>query len=147
MPAVADPDVELLKRVTVFSVLNDEERERFATAATRTEHTPGEAITEQGVMGHRFHLIVEGGAEVVRDGTQVATLGPGEFVGELGLLGGGASTATVRCTEPTLCLTIQREEFWAVLEEEPAIALRILEVVCRRLVQELRTDHANLGPG
>jgi CRP-like cAMP-binding protein len=145
MPAVADPDVELLKRVTVFSVLTDEERERFALGATRTEHVPGEAITEQGVMGHRFHLIVEGAAEVVRDGEQVASLGPGDFVGELGLLGGGASTATVRCTEPTLCLTIQREEFWAVLAEEPAIALRILEVVCRRLVQELGTDHANLG--
>lgn len=145
MPAVADPDLELLKRVTVFSVLNDEERERFAQAADRSEHVPGEALTEQGVMGHRFHLIVQGAAEVTRDGEKVASLGPGDFVGELGLLGGGASTATVRCTDPTLCLTLQREEFWAVLEEEPAIALRILEVVCRRLVQELRTEHANLG--
>lgn len=147
MPAVADPDVELLRRVTVFSVLTDEERERFAVSASRSEHALGEALTEQGVLGHRFHLIVEGAAEVVRDGEELATLGPGDFVGELGLLGGGASTATVRCTAPTMCLTIQREEFWAVLEEEPAIALRILEVVCRRLVQELRTDHANLGDG
>jgi CRP-like cAMP-binding protein len=89
---------------------------------------------------------MEGSAVVERDGRQINEVGPGDFVGELGLLGGGPSTATVRCTEPARCLTLRREDFWAVLEAEPAIALRILEVLSRRLVRELRTGAtANFG--
>lgn len=141
-------DIEQLKRATVFSVLSDEQLERIAAAATETQHPKGETLTEQGVIGHRFHLILEGAAEVDRDGERVAEVRPGDFVGEIGLLGGGPSTATVRCTEATRCLTLRREAFWEVLEAEPAMALRILEVVSRRMVQELRADaRANLGDG
>jgi CRP/FNR family transcriptional regulator, cyclic AMP receptor protein len=134
-------DIAQLKRATVFSVLSNEQLERMADAATETEHPVGEALTEQGVIGHRFHLILDGTAEVERDGEHIADLGRGDFVGELGLLGGGPSTATVRATRPIRCLTLQREAFWEVLEQEPAIALRILEVVSRRMVQEARADH------
>jgi CRP-like cAMP-binding protein len=139
MTSVAEIDVERLRKVTLFSALGDEEVMRFADAATITDHEAGEELTEQGTLGHRFHLLLDGGAEVLRDGSRLATIGPGDFVGELGLLGGGPSTATVRCTETTRCMTLRREEFWDVLEDEPAIALRILELLCRRLVSELRT--------
>jgi CRP/FNR family transcriptional regulator, cyclic AMP receptor protein len=146
MPGVADVDLEWLRKVTVFSVLAPEQLEKLAAAAEITEHDEGAHLTEEGVHGHRFHLILEGGAVVERSGTEVAAIGPGEFVGEIGLLGGGPSTASVRCTGPTRCLTLRREAFWIVLEEEPSIALRILEVVCRRLEQELRPGpRANLS--
>lgn len=139
-------DIAQLKRATVFSVLSDEQLDRIAAAASETEHPEGEALTEQGVIGHRFHLILEGAAEVERDGEHLADLGRGDFVGELGLLGGGPSTATVITTRPIRCLTLRREAFWEVLEAEPAIALRILEVVSRRMVQEFRADAgSNLG--
>ena len=143
MPGVT-ADVQQLKRATVFSVLTDEQLGRIVAAATETEHAEGEALTEQGVIGRRFHLILDGTAEVERDGERVADLRRGDFVGELGLLGGGPSTATVRATSRITCITLEREAFWAVLEDEPAIALRILEVVSRRIVQ--RPDaHMNLG--
>jgi hypothetical protein len=138
--AVAEVDVEQLRGATLFSVLRPEQLERFLDAATLTEHAEGEPLTEQGVLGHRFHLLVEGTAAVERDGSVIATIGPGDFVGEIGLLGGGPSTATVRCTAPIQCLTLRREVFWEVLEAEPAIALRILEVVCRRVAEEWRPD-------
>jgi CRP-like cAMP-binding protein len=146
MTGVAHADVERLKRSSLFSALTDEQVRRFVEAATVTEHPAGETLTEQGTLGHRFHLILEGAADVERDERRIASLGEGDFVGELGLLGGGPSTATVRCTRPTRCLTLRREVFWRVLEEEPALALRILEVLSRRLVRELRTGAtANLG--
>jgi CRP-like cAMP-binding protein len=110
-----------------------------------SEHGPGEALTEEGSIGYRFYLLLDGSAVVERGGDTVATIGAGDFVGEIALLGGGRSTATVRCQAATRCLTLRREEFWAVLEAEPAIALRILEVVARRLERELRPDsRANL---
>jgi CRP-like cAMP-binding protein len=137
---MADVDPEVLRTVTVFSTCTTEQLARLTEAATVTEHGERDYLTEEGVMGHRFHLLLQGGAEAERGGQIVGTVSAGEFVGEIGLLGGGAATATVRCTSPTRSLTIRREDFWQLLEDEPAIALRILEVVCRRLVQEIGTS-------
>jgi CRP-like cAMP-binding protein len=143
---MATVDVEMLRRTTVFSALTDDQFDLLVTSGQVTEHALGETLTEEGSHGHRFHLILEGKVEVERGGRLIDTLGQGEFLGEVSLLGGGTSTATVRCTEPTACLTIWREPFWELLEAEPAIALRILEVVCRRLEQELRgSPTANLS--
>jgi CRP-like cAMP-binding protein len=133
---MSDIDPDALRRVTVFSTCTPEQLRRLAEAATATDHATGELLAEQGVIGHRFHLLLEGAAEAERDGEVVGVVRAGEFVGEIGLLGGGPATATVRCTEPTRCLTLRRERFWEVLEAEPAIALRILEIVCRRIVGE-----------
>ena len=137
-------DPQQLKQVSVFSTCSPEQLEKLSAAGTVVEHPAGERLTSQGVVGHRFHLIIEGKAHVTRNGQQVATIGRGEFVGEIGLLGGGAATATVTATEPTATLTLRRERFWELLETEPAIALRILEVVCRRLEDEVR--QARLAP-
>jgi CRP-like cAMP-binding protein len=138
MPTMATVDAAMLRRTTVFSALSEDQVDRLIEAGEVTEHALGETLTDEGSHGHRFHLILEGKAEVERAGRMIATVGQGDFLGEVSLLGGGTSTATVRCTEPTTCLTIWREPFWELLEAEPAIALRILEVVCRRLEQELR---------
>ena len=143
---MSDVDPEVLRTVTVFSTCTTEQLTRLTEVAEVTEHTPGDLLTEESVMGHRFHLLLEGEAEAERHGRVVGKVQTGEFVGEIGLLGGGAATATVRCIEPTRCLTLRREDFWSVLEEVPALALRILEVVCRRLVQEVGTSPTgNLG--
>jgi CRP-like cAMP-binding protein len=133
---MSEVDPQSLRGVTVFSGLSPEELARVTDAATVSEHSPGDELTEQGAYSHRFYLILDGKVSVERDGSLVATLGPGEFIGEVSLLGGGKATATVRCEGSTRCLVLRREEFWKVLEEEPAIALRILEVVCRRLAEE-----------
>lgn len=144
---VATIDLEMLRKVELFSALTSEQVRPFADAARETTHPVGETLTEQGSHGHRFHLLLDGSAAVERGAEEVATVGPGDFVGEIGLLGGGPSTATVRCTSPVRALTLRREEFWAVLEAEPHIALRILEVVCRRLERQLGPGHrGNLAP-
>jgi CRP/FNR family transcriptional regulator, cyclic AMP receptor protein len=135
---MADIDPLILKQVTVFSTCTPEQLEKLASAGTVVDYETGALLTDQGVVGHRFHLILDGKADVTRSGQVVATIGQGDFVGEIGLLGGGAATATVTCSAPTTTLTLRRERFWELLEAEPAIALRILEVVCRRLEEEVR---------
>ncbi|HEV8683611.1 MAG TPA: cyclic nucleotide-binding domain-containing protein [Actinomycetota bacterium] len=143
---MSEVDPEALRGVTVFSGLSPEELARVTDTAFATEHPPGDELTEQGAYSHRFYLILDGKVSVERDGDAVATLGPGEFIGEISLLGGGKATATVRCEEQTRCLVLRREDFWSLLEDEPAIALRILEVVCRRLAEEYgRGPRDNVG--
>jgi CRP/FNR family transcriptional regulator, cyclic AMP receptor protein len=129
-------DPAALRDVTIFSTCTPEQLVRVAESGDVVEHETGDALTEEGALGHRFHLILDGTVEVQREGRTLATLGRGDFVGEIGLLGGGPSTATVRCTSPTSCLTIWRQRFWKLLEAEPPIALRILEVLCRRLERD-----------
>ncbi len=131
--AAIDPDV--LKKVTVFSTVSPEGRAKLVEAAEETEHPEGAELTQEGVVGHRFHLLLEGNGVVLRNGAPIASVHAGDFVGEIALLGGGRYTATVRCTATTRCLSIEREAFWSLLEQEPTIALRILEVVCRRTEQ------------
>lgn len=135
---MADIDPLILKQVTVFSTCTPEQLEKLASAGTVVGHDTGALLTAQGVVGHRFHLILDGKADISRGGQVVAAIGQGDFVGEIGLLGGGAATATVTCGARTTTLTLRRERFWELLEAEPAIALRILEVVCRRLEEEVR---------
>src|SRR5436190_21274197 len=98
------PDAELLRSVTVFSTCTSEQLARLVDVAIEAQHGPGDLLTEENVMGHRFHLVVEGRAEVERGGRSIGTVGAGEFVGEVGLLGGGAATATVRAAAPIRCL-------------------------------------------
>jgi CRP-like cAMP-binding protein len=146
--AAVTGDLAALRRVSVFSVLTDEQLGVLAEAGQDSEHAEGETLTEEGALGHRFHLLLDGAAVVERGGAHVAEIGPGDFVGEIGLLGGGRSTATVRCTAPSRCFQLRREAFWEALERQPEIALRILEVVCRRIEQELtRTPGDNMPQG
>jgi CRP-like cAMP-binding protein len=126
---------DILKKVTVFSTVPAEGLAKLLEASEETEHAEGDELTQEGVVGHRFHLLLEGSGVVLRGGAPIAEVHAGDFVGEIALLGGGRYTATVRCVAPTRCLTIDRERFWTLLEEEPKIALRILEVVCRRAEQ------------
>src|SRR4051794_12003200 len=87
--AMTEIDPDALRRVTVFSTCTTEQLRRLAEAATVTDHAPGELLAEQGVIGHRFHLLLSGAADAERDGSAVGAVRAGEFVGEIGLLGGG----------------------------------------------------------
>jgi CRP-like cAMP-binding protein len=87
--AMTEIDPDVLRRVTVFSTCTPEQLRLLAGAASATEHQPGDLLAEQGVIGHRFHLLLAGAAEAERDGAVVGGVRAGEFVGEIGLLGGG----------------------------------------------------------
>src|SRR4029079_17623167 len=78
---MSEIDPDLLRRVTVFSTCPPDQLRRLAEAATATDHAAGELLAEQGVIGHRFHLLLEGAAEAERDGEVVGGVRSGEFVG------------------------------------------------------------------
>ena len=69
----------------------------------------------------------------LRDGDTIATLGPGEFFGELSVLDGQPRTAQVVAAEPTVCLALSTWEFEAVVRERPDVALAIMRGLAARL--------------
>jgi CRP/FNR family cyclic AMP-dependent transcriptional regulator len=124
---------ELLGTVWLFERCSNRELDLLQEAATEMEFPTGKALTTQGETGRHFMVIVEGEAEVSRDGTQIARLGPGSFFGEMSLLDGQPRTATVTTREPTRVLMITTAAFNGALATMPSVDRKMLTVLAARL--------------
>ncbi|HEX5241125.1 MAG TPA: cyclic nucleotide-binding domain-containing protein, partial [Candidatus Limnocylindrales bacterium] len=87
----------------------------------------------QGEIGTGFFVVIDGRVRVVRDGSLIATLGPGEFFGELSVLDRQPRNAMVAAEVATTCLALASWDFEAVLLEQPRLTLAILRGVAVRL--------------
>jgi CRP-like cAMP-binding protein len=124
---------DLLDRVDLFRGLGGVPLAAIADRATEVEFSAGRPIARQGEVGTGFFLIVSGAAHVSRDGQRIATLGPGDFFGELSLLDQQPRVASVVADGPTVCLAIASWDFERLLEEQPRVAIGLLRGVAARL--------------
>jgi CRP-like cAMP-binding protein len=124
---------ELLAACPLFSGVGSDGVAALAGRATEVDFPAGHVIARQGEIGTGFFVVVAGGVRVVRDGTVLATLGPGEFFGELSVLDGRPRNAMVAAETATTCLAIASWDFEAVLLTNPALTLAILRGVAARL--------------
>jgi len=132
-----DDRLEHLRGIPLFADLDDQALERVAAIASDTDVPAGAVLIERGQPGLGMFVILDGTLRAeVRD--RDATLGPGEFVGELSLLVDDIPrTVRVRAQTPVRVLAIDRADFLALLESQPRIALAMLRVVATRLAQML----------
>jgi CRP-like cAMP-binding protein len=91
-------DPENLKAVPAFSELTDEELRRIATFANEDSVSEGATLLREGDFSNEMIAIESGTADVVRDGETVASVGPGDVVGELGVLEKEMRNASVVAT-------------------------------------------------
>ena len=90
---------------------------------------------EEGQAGEALFVVLTGTARVVRAGRKVAALIPGDFFGELSALDGGPRTASVVPETPVEVLRVFRHTLLRMVEQEPALAMGLLEGLARRLRQ------------
>ncbi|NSW51036.1 MAG: cyclic nucleotide-binding domain-containing protein [Anaerolineae bacterium] len=133
-----------LKIVPLLKGLTDKQLERLAHRVVERSYKAGEVIVKQGTGGEGFFIVTTGKAEAIHersDGekTVVNVFKPTDFFGELALLSEGMRTATVVAVEDCECLVLTRWEFRAVLEEEPEIAIVVLEEMADRFRKVLST--------
>jgi CRP/FNR family cyclic AMP-dependent transcriptional regulator len=128
-----DRRTELLAGCPLFRGVGAEQLTALAEKATEVEFAPRHTIVRQGEIGTGFFIVVEGRVKVVRDARTLATLGPGEFFGELSVLDGQPRIAQVIAEEPTRCLALASWDFEKVLLEQPALSLAILRGLAARL--------------
>ena len=93
----------------------------------------GERILRQGLTGGGFYVIVEGEADVKVDGIQRASLGRGDFFGEISILLGESPTADVSARGPLRCLVLAGGNVEQFLTNHPRVMYRMLQALARRL--------------
>jgi hypothetical protein len=108
---VAEDRYRLLRGNSIFAPLPLATLERLSHDLEPVEVPAGEDVIVQGEVGDRFFLIEAGGVEVFEDGVFRRNEGPGESFGEIALLHDVPRTATVRTTEATRLLSLEREHF------------------------------------
>ena len=91
----------------------------------------GRVLTREGELGREFVVLVDGGAEVTRDGRRVNLLGAGDFLGEIALISGGPATATVTTTSDSDILILTARSFARVTKEMPSVQESVLKALER----------------
>jgi CRP-like cAMP-binding protein len=132
-------DDDRLERIGILAPLSRRERQRFVKDGIVLTFAPGEAVVREGDPATRLYLIVKGTVRVEQAAVgEVATLGEGNFFGELALLERHGRSATVTAVDEVECIAVSAWEFRSTLKERPAIALPMLEELIARLH---RTEH------
>jgi CRP/FNR family transcriptional regulator, cyclic AMP receptor protein len=128
-----DDKLDHLARVRLFAACNKKELGMIARAGDEVNVAAGKKLVGEGSIGHEFFLIFEGTAAVKRDGRKVATLGPGQYFGELALLDRGVRSATVEAETDMTLLVLGQREFSAILDSVPGLAHKLLTMMAGRL--------------
>lgn len=109
--ALAPPGLELLRGVSLLSPLSEPLLDRLARALVRVELADGDVLIREGDHGDRFYVVESGSVTVSKEGRFLASLGPGDFVGEIALLRDVPRTATVTATARTVLQALDRGHF------------------------------------
>ena len=125
--------MKLISRIPLFDACSQAELARIASIAQQIDVPDGEVLIREGEPGELFFVLVQGSAEVRKGTRRVATLGAGDFAGEIALLTDAPRTATVRTTAPTTALRATRKGFAALLETSPAIQRKVSKALADRL--------------
>jgi CRP/FNR family cyclic AMP-dependent transcriptional regulator len=125
--------VENLRKVPLFAELEDRELERLAQHFKERTFPEGSAVTTEGGTGAGFFIIADGSATVSVAGEEKATLGPGDFFGEIALVDEGTRSATIIAATDLRCYGLTAWEFRPFVEEHPQVAWPLLKTLARRL--------------
>jgi CRP-like cAMP-binding protein len=117
-----------LARVPLFSDLSKRQLRKLANGFKERSFGPGRTVVREGQMdGIGFYVVSEGTAVVSISGSTVATLGPGDYFGELAMLTGQVRAATVTAETPLRCLVMAFWDFRRFAKENPDVCWKLLQ--------------------
>jgi CRP/FNR family transcriptional regulator, cyclic AMP receptor protein len=122
-----------LAAVPLFSACSKRDLQIVARHTEVVEVPVGTEVVAEGGQGDAFFFILGGEAVVRRRGRKVATLGPGQFFGELALLDPAPRDATVMATSPLTVGVLGARVFRAIVREVPAMSEKLLRGMAQRL--------------
>lgn len=132
---MAGAPLDVLRRVRLFADLDQEEVDEIARLFKERSFPQGETIIREGTGGAAFYVIESGEVTVTVGGDFRATLGPGDYFGEIALLDEGARIATVTAATDLDCYGLTLWEFKPLVEENGVIAWKLLQTLAKELRQ------------
>jgi CRP-like cAMP-binding protein len=127
----------LLEKVEMFSPLSKPELKELVEHLSVKSYAAGEVPVRQGEPGDSFYVIKSGRVNVIMekspdDTAVVATLGPGNFFGEMSLLTGATRTASIHVMDDAELIVIDKESFGITLVNNPSIAESLSHILSER---------------
>ena len=125
--------IERLRAVPLFARLSKKELGMLLRQADHLRFPARYEVVKAGTQGEEFWLVAEGKLSVHRGGKQVATIGPGDFFGELAVIDPAPRDATVVTETPAELLVVGRQRFWALVEEVHPLSRKLMIAMAQRL--------------
>jgi CRP-like cAMP-binding protein len=130
------PDHDRLRAIPLFRGLSEEDLDKLANWLTAEEVSDGRRLTPEGASGYQFYVIETGTAAVLRHQEPIATLGPGDFFGEMAMMGDGQRIADVVATSPMTIFAMFGTSFRELEANLPDVAAEIRAKMQERLLTE-----------
>jgi CRP-like cAMP-binding protein len=131
---VADAPIELLQRVPLFEGFDRQELQRIARSFRERRFRAGDTVATEGQGGVGFFVIADGTARVEVHGEERASLGAGDYFGEIALIDPEARrTATIKAETDLECYGLTPWDFRPLVESNAEIAWKLLQVMAKRL--------------
>jgi CRP-like cAMP-binding protein len=125
-------DESKLGSIELFESLSRDERRTVAQHAEEIDVAEGTELVRQGEFAYEFFVIEDGTADVLRDGGRIAELGPGDFLGEMGIVSQAVRNATVVTTSAASVIAMTSQDFRAMQRSSPSVASQIQAAVEER---------------
>jgi CRP/FNR family cyclic AMP-dependent transcriptional regulator len=126
-----------LADIPLLAELSDEDLVVLAELMREIEVEAGSYVVQQGELSYKFYVILEGTAAVDREGEHLADLGPGDFFGEMGIVGHSRRNADVVATSPMRMVVLVGWDLRMLMDEFPRL---------RRRIQHSIVDRAEASP-
>lgn len=125
-------DAQRLKKIPVFAGLSDEALGQIAALAAEVSVPEGKELVREGDYSYDVLAIEEGTAVVTRGGEEIAQLGPGDVIGEMGVLERDQRNATVVATSSMLLTALTRWDIKRLEKSAPEVVSHLRELVEQR---------------
>jgi len=124
-----DQKVTLLSKVPLMAGLGRKELQDVARLTDEVTVGAGKVLAKEGASADEFFVILDGTVDVSRGGRHIRDMGPGDFFGELAVLGKVPRTCTATASTSTRLLVLGHREFISLLANHPTIQAKILRSV------------------
>jgi CRP/FNR family cyclic AMP-dependent transcriptional regulator len=125
-------DVDRLAKLPLFGELDHHDLSHVAGWVTEKRFVEGDVLIEEGELPTDIYLLERGTVDVTHEDQLIATLGPGDIVGEIALLDPQRRTATVTATSSVRAVALSVDDFASMDAEMPEITKQLREMAGRR---------------
>lgn len=136
--------IEALRHIRLFRSCSAHELVKILNIMHVRSYETGDIILKEDTIGDEFFILLAGQVDILKEGQHLLTLGPGTPFGETALLEGAARAATVRAHVPTKVMLLYGKDLYALLDQEPTMAIKLLRNFVLALHQRLRATSAEL---